>query len=185
MRQFQVVGRDGSVMGDVMGYDDDEGDDIIVSGPRRGSKIKVMKPSWRGGQLAPGVQTPDEGLIPLPLRGEGGTNTFTAAVQTIIFAGAIQKPFRGERILVSVVRTGASATGRILALMFIGTDLQQADINGVDVEQLGNPNAFGVRLTMSPAQPGVLIRLSCTLSTPLAGADTIQANMQILGRAVF
>jgi hypothetical protein len=114
----------------------------------------------------------------------GGVNTFTAAIPSITFEGQLQKPFRGERLLVSTVRTGASAVGRLISQLFVGTDLQQLDIAGFDAEQVGNPAAFGVRLTMKPAQPGVFIRLVARLSAVLAGTDTIFATCTVLGRNV-
>lgn len=200
MRHFDVVGPDdeveGDVMGDVMGYGnydegdgaqvvgyDDSGYPIVVGAPRRGRRrpmVQLSKPQWRGGQLAPGVIAPDQGMLPLPM----GNFTFSAAAQTNTFSGQIQKPFRGERFLVTTVRTGASAVGRILGQPFVGTDLALLDISPIDIEQIGSPQAFGVRLTMKPAQPGVFIRLVCTLSTALAGTDTIFASIQLLGRNI-
>jgi len=201
MRHFEVVGDeevDGDVMGDVMGgYDpsafdgsesaqvvgyDDSGYPIVVgkARPRRRPMVAVQKPGWRQGQLAPGVIAPDQGMLPLPM----GNFTFTASAQTNTFSGQIQKPFRGERFLVTTVRTGASAVGRILGQPFVGTDLALLDISPIDIEQIGSPQAFGVRLTMKPAQPGVFIRLVCTLSSALAGTDTIFASIQLLGRNI-
>ena len=85
---FEVVG---DVMGDVMG------DDYEIIGARRkkkrrggGGLIRVRKPGWRKNQVAPGVQGPQEGLIPLPLDGVQG-NIFTAAIQQITFQGGISK----------------------------------------------------------------------------------------------
>lgn len=203
-RHFDVVGPDdddvqGDVMGDVMGYDDEGGAQVvgytdegypIVSGAaaRRGGRrrlpggnVRVVKPSWRQGQLAPGVQAPDQGLLPLPM----GNFTFSVANgQTFTFQGQVQKPFRGERILLTVVRTGATATGRLLSQLFVGTDLAMLDVAPVDLEQLGAANAFGVRLTMKPAQPGVFLRFVTTLSTAVAGVDTIFASCQVLGRNI-
>lgn len=177
---------EGDVMGDVMGYEDDG--EAVYGAPRRkrraGGVVKLRKPPWRRTQIAPGVIAPDQGLLTLPMNGAGGTNTFTAAIPSITFQGQLQKPFRGERLLVSVIRTGTSATGRLLGQLFVGTDLQQLDIAGVDIEQIGTPNAFGVRLTMKPAQPGVFIRIVTTLSSALAGTDTIFASVQLLGRNV-
>jgi hypothetical protein len=166
---------EGDVMGDVMGP---------PRRPTRGGVVRMTKPAWRRSQIAPGVIAPDQGLLTLPMNGSGGTNTFTAAIPSITFQGQLQKPFRGERLLVSVIRTGASSTGRLLGQIFVGTDLQQLDIAGVDIEQIGTPNAFGVRLTMKPAQPGVFIRIVTTLSSALAGTDTIFASVQLLGRNV-
>ncbi len=200
MRHFEVVGDDeieGDVMGDVMGYDgpmgdytpgsqvvgyDDNGYPIVVGKApgRRRPMVAINKPGWRQGQLAPGVIAPDQGLLPLPM----GNFTFTASAQTNTFSGQIQKPFRGERLLVTSVRTGASSVARILGQPFVGTDLALLDINPIDIEQLGNPQAFGVRLTMKPAQPGVFIRIVCTLSSALAGTDTIFASVQLLGRNI-
>ena len=204
-RHFEVIGEDddgdvqGDVMGDVMGYGgpmgdyeggaavvgyDDEGYPVVVGKARRrgrpGPKVQLVKPGWRSGQLAPGVIAPDQGLLPLPL----GSVTFALATQTFTFQGQVQKPFRGERLLVSTVRTGASATGRLLGQIFVGSDLAALDVPPVDIEQIGSPQAFGVRLTMKPAQPGVFIRIVTALSNPLAGADTIFATVQLLGRNI-
>lgn len=178
---FQVIGYD------VMGDDDDDDDDDVVAGrrSRRRKKGKTMvavqRAGWRDGQLAPGVQTPQTGLLPLPLSGPV-TNTFALAVQAITFQGVMQKPFRGERLLVDVVRTGTTATGRLLGQLFVGTDLQQADLAGLDLQQIGQSNAFGVRLTMTAAQPGVWIRIPTVLSNAIAGTDTIFVTMQLLGQ---
>lgn len=199
MRHMEVVGYDdygtpilegvddgddveGDVMGDVMGHSY-----VVGRGRARrrgpnagGGLVRVQRPAWRDGQLAPGVIAPDQGLLPLPM----GNFLFTATAQIFTFLGQLQKPFRGERWLVSTVRTGASATGRLLAQPFVGTDLALLDVNPIDLEQIGANNAFGVRLTMKPAQPGVFIRAVTTLSNALTGTDTIFASVQLLGRLV-
>lgn len=202
MRHFEVVGDDdygdveGDVMGDVMGYGgpmgdyegesqvvgyDDSGYPIVVGAARkRRPMVAVRKPGWRQGQLAPGVIAPDQGMLPLPM----GNFTFTATAQTNTFSGQLQKPFRGERLLVTTVRTGATAVGRLLGQPFVGTDLALLDIQPIDIEQIGALNAFGVRLTMKPAQPGVFIRIVTALSTALTGTDTIFASVQLLGRNI-
>ncbi len=206
---MEVIGEDGmvyevegDVMGDVMGEDDDDegaqvvgyaddGSPIVVGARRRrrarrrhpGGLIKVAKPGWRQSQVAPGVIAPDQGMLPLPMQGQP-SNTFSAAVQNITFQGQIQKPFRGERLLVSTVRTGPTAVGIILGQLFVGTDLNQLDVTQFDVEQVGSPTAFGVRLALKPAQPGVFIRLVCGLSVAVGGADTIFTSVTLLGRGV-
>lgn len=179
----------------IVGYDDD-GSPIIVG--RRGRRkrrrrrrlrgrnrhlVSVKRPKFRRSQLAPGVIAPDQGMVPLPLTGQP-SNTFALAQQTTLFTGQLQKPFRGERLLVTTVRTGATATGRLLGQFFVGTDLQQADITRFDIEQVGAANAFGVRLTMKPAQPGVVISLDVNLSSAIAGTDTIFTSVLLLGRIV-
>lgn len=198
-RRFEVIGDDeveGDVLGDVMGYGgpmgnyeggaavvgyDDEGYPIVVGArSRKHPKVALTKPGWRSGQLAPGVIAPDQGLLSLPM----GNFTFALAAQTFTFSGQVQKPFRGERLLVTTVRTGTSAVGRILGQIFVGSDLAALDVPPVDIEQLGSPNAFGVRMTMKPCQPGVFIRIVCSLSSALAGTDTIFTTIQLLGRNV-
>lgn len=195
---------EGDVLGDVLGYSGpmgdyeadadavygygDDGYPLIVGAAKRrkrkrrgGHLVRVKKPRWRRSQLAPGVIAPDQGLLPLPMAGNP-SNTFTATLNNITFEGQLQKPFRGERLLVSVTRTGTSATGRLLAQLFVGTDLNQLDVPQFDAEQVGDPTAFGVRLAMKPAQPGVFIRLVTSLSTALTSTDTIVAYVTILGR---
>lgn len=198
-RHFEVIG---DVMGDVMGDEDVEGysgpmgdyegsaqvvgyDEnnypvVLGAAPAAGHAVRVRKPGWRRGQLAPGVIAPDQGLLTLPM----GSFTYTATAQTNTFQGQVQKPFRGERFLIRVVRTGTTATGTILAQIFVGTDLAMLDVSPVDLESLANPQAFGVRLTMKPAQPGVFIRAVTSLDTAVGGTDTIKATLQLLGRNI-
>jgi len=207
MRQFEVIGDedeydvDGDVMGDVMGYGgpgediDEDGAEVVgytsagypvVVGKgkakrRRRPVVRLSKPGWRGAQLAPGVIAPDQGLLPLPM----GSFTYSVANgQTFTFSGQIQKPFRGERLLVTTVRTGTSAVGRVLGQLFVGSDLAQLDVPQIDLEQIGGPNNFGVRLTMKPAQPGVFIRAVTALSSPLTGTDTLFCTVTLLGRLI-
>jgi hypothetical protein len=172
--------------GDVMGFDVVGARGRARRAGRGGARMARIpqRPGWRN-QLAPGVIQPDEGLVPLPLSSTSATSTFTAAVTSLTFQGQLQKPFRGERVLVSVSRTGTTATpARFLGQFFVGTDLQQADIQAWDMELIGNPNSFGTRLTMKSAEPGVLIRVLGTLSSALAGTDTVAVTVLLLGRIV-
>jgi hypothetical protein len=185
-RVFEVVGDDdvdGDIMGDIMGGEmaTSTGAEMVS---RPVGRVTMHKPDWRARQMAPGVIAPDQGLLPLPLTGSGGTNTFTATLASITFQGQLQKPFRGERLLVTTVRTGASAVGRLVSQLFVGTDLQQLDVQGFDAEQVGAITGFGIRLTMKPAQPGVFIRLITTLNVVLTGTDTIATTITVLGRNI-
>ena len=213
---FQVVGYDdagepvyqpveGSVMGSVMGqqygmvpyggggyggygvYGDE--DEEVVGRARRRPKRAIVpppKPSWRHGDLAHGVQQPDEGMLPMPLSGAGGTSVFTATVANITFESQVQKPYRGERLVFIVTRTGASAAAlRAQGQIFVGTDLQQGELGLLDFESLGAPTAFGFRLSLTPASPGVFLRLQTQLvGGALTGTDTIAINCYFLGRVI-
>jgi len=195
---------DGDVMGfDVVG-DELDGDDvvgIVKVNPRTGRKsivrvprqrpqqnaIAVRKPNWRKDQIAPGVQRPDEGMVPLPLVGQAGATPglFAVGLSQITFQGQLQKPYRAERLLTSTIRNTATAVGRLLGVLYVGTDLQQAEIAGWDIELIGQPGSFGTRLTCQAAEPGVMIRLVVTCTPALSVAlDTIQANVMFLGRII-
>lgn len=210
---FQVVGYDdagepvyqpveGSVMGSVMGQQYGMvpygggygvyGDDEVVGRARhhRGHHHRAIvpppKPQWRQGDLAHGVQQPDEGLLPMPLSGAGGTSVFTATVANITFESQVQKPYRAERMVFIVTRTGASAAAlRAQGQIFVGTDLQQGELGLLDFESLGAPTAFGFRLSLTPASPGVFLRLQTQLvGGALTGTDTIAINCYFLGRVI-
>jgi hypothetical protein len=187
---FDVVGYD--LDGDPIYNSDLAGDVMGVGAAAAHAKPKRHLPiphraSWRN-QLAPGVIQPDEGMVPLPLSPQAGSpaGTFNSSLLSITFQGQLQKPYRPERLLTSVVRTGTTATGRLLGQLFVGTDLQQADIQGWDVELIGAPTAFGTRLTCKAAEPGVFVRLIVTLTggVALAGTDTVFCSLQFLGRII-
>lgn len=190
MAHFDVVGdmdgddMSGDVMGDVMG---DEVVGAIVR--KRGGGHRMMKiapkPSWRK-QMAPGVIAPDEGMVPLPLEPQTNGGTFTNLISNITYQGQLQKPYRPERLLVSTSRVGAGAAApRILGQIFVGTDLQAAEITQFDLELVGQAGSFGTRLTCKAAEPGVLVRILASLSTNLPSTtDTIFASMMWLGRII-
>jgi hypothetical protein len=186
---FDVVGYDpetgepvteGDVMGDVMGVARRR---AIARGHARSMKIPP-RPNWRA-QLAPGVIQPDEGMVVLPLAPQQGGGTFDSTISQITWQGQLQKPYRPERLLVSVVRSGTTATSRLLGQLWVGTDLQGAEIAGWDVELVGQATSFGTRLTCKAAEPGVLVRIVATLSANISSStDTIYASMMFLGRVI-
>lgn len=193
MPRYEVIGEDGNVyelsgdvLGSVLGEDDDDDEGYVGSAVKRRhmKRVNVEEASWRRRQLAPGVQAPDQGMYPLALEPSNGTGIFGVGVPEITFRGQLQKPFRGERLLVRVVRTGTTATGTLLGQLFVGTDLQAASIRGVNIENIGRVDGFGVRLTMVPAQPGVLISLIVRPTVIPTTTDTIAVDVEILGRIV-
>lgn len=187
---YETMGDD-DVMGELLGYDDATvGAALRAARKPMGSRMLRLPPKapWRQGQLAPGVHTPGQGLIPLPLVPDAGTGVpnvgiFSATVGTINFSARPQKPYHAERLLVTVRRTGAAATIILCTTMFVGTDLQTAEVGAFDVEQFG-PTAFGVRLQLKPAEPGILIRLTCQAIPIPGGADLVNVAMQFLGRYI-
>ena len=182
------------VLGQILGDLADEGIDgdvlgavkkAIVKASHGGANVHVNKPSWRDGQLAPGVEAPGEGYVPVGLVPQAGGGTFLAALQAIDFVGRNQKPYQARRLLVATVRTGATAVGRLLAKMFVGTDLMMGTLQAIDIELLGAATAFDTVMHFMQAPPGVEITVSVAIAgTALANADTIFASLQFLGHII-
>lgn len=154
--------------------------------------ITVPVPSWRGpgSMLAPGLPAPGEGHVPLPLNPET-TGTFTVGGASVLtFSGKPQKPFKTTRLVVvashvPAVAGGPTTPARVLGQIFVGTDLQQAELGNIDLETLGAANAFDTWLSFVQAEPGVLIRIQAALSTPLLIAgESVVVNMAALGHWV-
>jgi hypothetical protein len=175
--------------GDVMG-DETEGDYTTVGRARRrraGQRGLALppKPAWRN-QLAPGVPMPGEGLQPLPLTPSLNNGVFTSGFTSISFTARPQAPFHPERLLASVRRTGTAAAGNIIAAqnLFVGRDLQLVELGQFDVEFF-SPTAFGVRLQLDAAQPGVLISIDCkAIGAALTTTDTLAVSLMFLGRSI-
>ncbi len=141
-------------------------------------------PDWRNGAVAPGVQAAQEGMVPLPLAPSNGTGIYAAGTTPITFTGQLQKPYRAERLLTNVVRNGATANGAVLGQIYVGADLQQADITPIALEAIGNPSSFGTRLTLMQAPPGVLIRILSSLQSAPTGSDTVSVSLMFTGRVI-
>lgn len=183
---------EGEMLGELLGIDTmgDELDGMDTVGARRRHRRRrafqlMRRPDWRRGQIAPGVQAPREGLEPLPLVADNGTGTFSATTTTLNFRARPQRPFRAERLLAQVFRTGASAAGvaAVTTGIFIGTTLQQLQIGNFNLEFF-SPTAFGVRLDLSPAEPGIDIAIGTALTGALAGTDTLNVQLLFLGRSI-
>jgi hypothetical protein len=152
-----------------------------------GASVALRKPSWRHGEMAPGVNLPQSGQVPLPLNPLTAGGIFSSAATAITYEGRLQKPYQAERLMATTVRTNTAntANARCVAQIFVGVDLNQAQLQGVDVELLGAANAFDTRMRLMQAPPGVAISLLVTLfgSAP-TGTDTIALTMFFLGEVV-
>ena len=118
-----------------------------------GAPINGQVP-WRQAQLGPGVNAPTEGLYPLPLVPQTNNGVLTPAIGTIVFSAQPQKPFRGERLIATIVKSaGATAVDVQSTNFFVGTDLQQAFSGNISLSIFSN-TAVGVRLALSHVMPG-------------------------------
>jgi len=186
------------LMGDLMGMDEvedmvgDEGAEevgvsLMRARPGRGGRSITLprRPAWRAG-LAPGVGLPRESLEPLPLIPQQNNGIFTGTVNAITYLARPQRPFRAERPVVVVARSGASAQGVFPVArggFLVGTSVQQAQVADLPLEIFA-PTSFGVRLALSQAEPGVEITVNAGLTGPLASTDTLTLGITLLGRSI-
>jgi len=185
------------LMGDLMGdeIEDVSGEDggadelgiqLLRARGGRGRTITLpRRPSWRAG-LAPGVGMPRESLEPLPLIPQQNNGVFNSTVVGITYVARPQRPFRAERPVVVVARSGPSAAGVFPVArggFLVGTSVQQAQVGDLPLEIFA-PTSFGVRLALSQAEPGVEITLNAALTGPLTSTDTLTLGITLLGRSI-
>lgn len=127
----------------------------------------IQSPPWRP-MVAPGTPPVGEGHVPMPLNPETFGGTWgaggAAAGATITFSGRPQKPFKPTRLLISATKSGATAVGRLIGQVFVGTDLQQGELGNIDLETLGAGGAFDTWISFKQVEPGVWLRMQATLS---------------------
>jgi hypothetical protein len=140
------------------------------------------RPAWRN-RIAPGVGYPGQGLQPLPMTPSVNAGIFNLANQAITFTARPQVPFRTERMLASVRRTGAAGVLILAQTLFVGRQLQMVQQGNFDIEFF-SPTAFGVRMSLDSAEPGVEITMNCIANPAIAGADTIAVSILLLGRSI-
>lgn len=146
---------------------------------------QIQSAPWRP-MLAPGSPPLGEGHVPLPLTAETYNGTWGGASGApsgtiIIFSGRPQKPFKTARIVARGTKSGATAIGNLLGQAFVGTDLQQGELGYIDLESIGAATAFDTWLSLKQAEPGVWIRVQCTLSAFPTAPDYETYTITLLG----
>lgn len=98
----------------------------------------------------------------------------------------IQTAFRGRRLTVTVLRSGASAalTAPLMTLLQVGMKPVLASPDGVAIEALGQ-SGFDNNLLLPPTQPGTIYTLQLRLPVALTGTDTITCIVGLTGSAVL
>lgn len=182
---YETMGEE--VLGDDLEGDELDGESTVGAARRlraRGGMLRLPpRPQWRR-QIAPGVSMPGQGLEPLPLTPTLNAGIFDPANPAIDFQARPQAPFRAERLL-ATVRRSAGAAGVIIQCqaLFIGRELQQVESGPFDIEFF-SPNAFGVRLNLVQATPGILIRLILNANPVVPVGETVAVSMMFLGHTV-
>lgn len=175
---YDLLGYD--VLGDDLEGDDDAlGAEVAPGGLRNARWAKQLRKG------APGAPAISEMMLPLGL----GSQTFVNAGTTSATLTAIpQLAYRGERIILSAFATIGGTT--VDASGFF----EVTDIKVGQRSQLVSPQsipasafqatAFGVRLAVDPAVPGIVISVSIRYIGPTLGVgDTATITGTILGRA--
>jgi hypothetical protein len=130
------------------------------------------------------VPVPGYGVYPIPLTPLVNNGVFTGGNTQIEYRTVTQIPFRGERLVARVARTGATATGALVFAqngVFIGIRPQVGVLGAINLEDFA-ATAFGVRMVMQPATQGAEIRVFAFVNPAVTGTDTLALSLQILGR---
>jgi hypothetical protein len=148
---------------------------------------EVQSPPWRP-MMAPGSPPLGEGHVFMPLSPEtfngswGNTAAGGAPPGTVItFSARPQKPFKSTRFIVNATKSGATAIGRLVGQVFVGTDLQQGELVNVDLESIGAATAFDTWVSMKQAEPGVWIRVQSTLTAFPTTTDFETYTISVIG----
>jgi hypothetical protein len=179
----ELDGMDGAVLGEVLGALRHHKGKRHGRGPKGLHGHGMHRPDWRGRELAPGVNEPGEGVVPLTMLGAPG-NQFAAGTGNITWSGQLQKPFQSRRLLFTTARSGASAIGLVTGQIFVGVDLNQAAIQPVDLEALGAPTAFDTGLSLMQAPPGVIVQIISSIFPVPTGGDTVTCSASFLGHII-
>ena len=183
-----VLGGWSTVGGEMDGYDGQVGR-VHPHAPVRHMALPP-RPQWRQHTIAPGIHAPREGLELCPMTPDVLNGQFDATnVGAIItFTGRVQRPYRAERLVAFVSRVSDAVAGAPPGQVqcqgiFVGTNLQQLTLTEFNVEVFG-PTAFGVRMELSPAAPGIDIVMKTRLTVAPTGTQAVQVSLQWLGSSL-
>ncbi len=171
---------------DLAGYDDDVG--TLEIADMVGARRRAMRrPQARGVSArslipqVPGVPSVGVRLQPLGL----GATAFTATSGTILALSASpQRPFKGQRLILDITRTGASSTGLVtVTRLDVGTDNQLVGSGAIGSSAFA-ATAFDANLALAPATPGVNITVQLNISAAPTMTDRVDISGTIFGTTV-
>lgn len=142
---------------------------------RRRVPASVLIPS------VPGVPMPGLRLQPLGF----GASAFTDTSGTILALTARpQRPFKGQRLVVDITRTGPTATGLVtLTRVDVGTQNQLVSSGPLSASAFA-ATAFDVNLQLDPATPGIDMTLQFAISAAPGVGDRVDFSATIFGTTV-
>ena len=157
---------------------------------KNGTKISMPSPSWMGDANTGGISAPTEELDYLPLDGIDYTNAGIASADVEDKLQALpQRPFRGERIVLSCIKvTALGVAGDALFALIITPAIyvgavQVGATQGKMPGSAFGATAFGVRLSFPTAGQGTRLYIPFLFPALDAGARLIVTG-GIFGRAV-
>lgn len=196
-----ILGHGYDVVGDDLDGDDLDGDDMeglstvgrarrramaarARGGARGGGRgpISVPTPKWMNATTSQGVSRPEENLDFLSF----APLTIAAGATTGTLSSLPQRPFRGERLILTATNitagTDASGTATINPAIFVGAVQVGANQGGVPFQAF-RADAFGVRLSWPAAGQGTQINIPVVLTT-VAPAGGVAIAGTVFGRAM-
>lgn len=130
---------------------------------------------------APGTPIPGERRLPLGFPIAVFTATSGTALTRVTRP---QIPISGQRLVVVVARSGATATGLItITDLKIGQRSQLGSADPIPAEAFA-PDAVGVALDLDPAQPGIDITVFFQNSLAPTAPDTISVSSMLVNPSV-
>lgn len=157
-----------------------------VSEPRVRQIVQEMFqqqiPAWfEQQQQVPGSPSEGELMSPLGL----GMGTLTAANAVVQLEAEPQRPFRGERLIVSLFKSAGALQVPVNVSNFsIGENSQLVGRGLLPAESFA-PDSFGIRLAMTPAAPGIIISVRFEPGVAVPAGESIVIVASIIGRAAW
>lgn len=168
-------------------YDDYLGDDDMLGAPvrRRGRMVLPAAHSAIANraraQLAqpmPGVPKSGPRIEPLGLPGAQFVN---AGATTILVSTTPQKPFKGSRLVIDIVR-GPVVSGGLVTVSRLKVGARDVLVNSNPVPAAAfGPTAFGIELQMDEAGPGVVIEVEYRITASPSAGNTVDVGGAIIG----
>ncbi len=148
-------------------------------GMQRGGRPQVPRSSLI--PQNPGVPQSGLRLQPLGL----GSTSFTATSGTILqLTAAPQKPFKAQRLILDITRTGTTATGLVTVNRIdVGADNMLVAAGGVGAlpASMFANNGVDLNVSFSPATPGITIVVQLVISTAPTSPDHVDVAGGMLG----
>lgn len=172
---------------DIGALDVGDGEDEVGAFPFR-RKRRRAAPAPRGRMVpvrrliprVPGVPAPGVGLQPLPL----GTVTFTNTSGTLLqLQASPQKPFKGQRLVISQSRVGVSGGLVVVTRLEVGTANQFAFGGELPADAFA-ATAFDTNMSLQPATPGVQVTLLLRITAAPAAGDSVVVSAGLWGTVI-